>query len=294
MRALFLYSDKSGKNKAIKYHDYIVTRLLEKYEVSSVKCPSLEVFETRIKTAKEKGYDVLVIAGGDGTFSRAVNVLAPLDEKDRPTLGYIPTGTINDAGKTLGIYHSIKKAVDIILKGHSIKVDIGKVNNSFFLFVLAIGRYSDISYVVSQKKKRRIGPLSYYLLAVKEAFKPKRVKATLIADGIRMEVVTPFVLIMNSLYVGGFPVNFSNSITDGQFDVYLTKPGLFNGLLHFLFFKVKTKHIRCSHLQVKTSESSPWCVDGEKGMKGDINIICLPHHLNVFVNPSFLAKVQRK
>lgn len=293
MKALFLYSDKSGKNKSLKYHDYIVTRLLTKYDVSSINCLSLEIFEERIITAKDKGFDILIIAGGDGTISKAINALAPLKEDKRITLGYIPTGTCNDAGKSFGIYESIKKAVDIILQGQTIKVDIGKVNNSYFLSMLALGRYSDISYIALQKRKRKIGKLSYYFLAIKEAFKPKKVKATIIADGIKYDVVTPFVLIMNSLYVGGFPVNFSNSLIDGKFDIYLTKPGLFNGLLHFLFFKIKTKHIRSSHLQIKTDQESPWCVDGEKGMVGDINVICLPKHINVFASSFFLTKRKR-
>ncbi len=287
-KALFLYSDKSGKNKSIKRCKYIVKRLSEKYDVSSFCCNDLEEFNEQVIHAKEK-YDVLIVAGGDGTFNRLVNALAPLNMENRPLVGYIPTGTINDAGKSLGV-RNIKQSLKVILDGYYTDIDIGKVNDNYFIFVLAIGQYSDISYITKREKKKRFGRLAYYFIALKEAFKIRKIKATLVCDGVKYEVITPFVLVMNSVHVGGFPVNFKNSIRDGKFDVYLTKPGLFNGLLHFLFFKIKTKHIRCSSLSVETNLADSWCVDGEEGVNGKITVNCLKENLKIFANKRYISK----
>ena len=287
MKALYLYSDKSGKNKSIKRHNYIVKRLSEKYDVTSFCSSSLEEFNEQVIHCKEK-YDVLLVAGGDGTFNRLVNALGPLEKENRPIVGYIPTGTINDAGKSLGIKGNINQALKVILDGYTCDIDIGKVNESYFIFVLAVGQYSDIAYITKRDKKKKFGRLAYYFLALKEAFKIRKIKATLICDGTKYEVTTPFVLIMNSVHVGGFPVNFKNSIRDGKFDIYLTKPGLFNGLLHFLFFKVKTKHIRCTNLEVETNTNDPWCVDGEKGESGKLQIKCLKENLKIFADERYI------
>lgn len=282
MKALFLYSnDTSGKNRAYKKRDYIVKKLSSKYEVVDKCCPSLDSFDYECSHASEN-FDALIIAGGDGTFNRAVNNIASLSEENRPILGYIPTGTINDAGKSYGIKFSIRRALKIILKGNISRSDICKVNDSFFLYVLAIGQYSDISYITPRKEKRKFGRISYYLLAIKEAFQIRKIKVHIETDKECFDDVTPFVLVMNGLYVGGFPVNFKNSTVDGKFDLYLTKPGLFNGLLHFIFFKVRTRHIVTSKMKISTNANMPWCIDGEKGLTGDVIITCLPKHVRVF------------
>ncbi len=288
-KALYLYSDKSGKNKSIKRHNFIVKRLSEKYDVTSFCSSSLDEFNETVKHSYEK-YDVLIVAGGDGTFNRLVNALGPLEKEKRPIVGYIPTGTINDAGKSLGIKGNIKQALKVIIDGYTADIDIGKVNNSYFIFVLAIGQYSDIAYITKRDEKIKFGRLAYYFQALKEAFKIRKIKVNLICDGVNYEVTTPFVLIMNSVHVGGFPVNFKNSIRDGKFDIYLTKPGLFNGLLHFLFFKIKTKHIRCSSLTVSTNCLDSWCVDGEKGESGELEVSCLKANLKIFANERYLKK----
>lgn len=281
MKALFLYSDKSGKNKSIKLHKKIADVLSTKYEVTSKQCVSINELMFEAKNCS-KNYDVLIVAGGDGTLNAVVNAIAPLPKEERPTIGYIPTGTINDAGKSYGIKHSVKQALKIILAGHVVESDIGLFNDSYFLYVLAIGQYSDISYITPRIKKKRFGRLAYYFIALKEAFQRKRIHASIVADGNKADVITPFVLIMNGVNVGGFPINFSNSTTDGMFDIYLTKPGWFNGLLHYLFFKMKTRHLRANQISIATDSNMPWCVDGEKGTSGSLSIKCLPKHISIF------------
>lgn len=282
MKLLFLYSDnKSGKNKAFKKHDYIIKKLSTKYECYSKCCSSLNELDYECTHAKEK-YDVLVFAGGDGTFNRVVSNIAPLEENNRPLLGYLPTGTINDAGRSFGIGNSLKKALKIILKGKVIKADIGWYNGRYFVYVLAIGRYSDISYATPRNEKKIFGKIAYYFFALKEVFVIKNIHAHLEFDDGVIDMKTPFVLIMNGKNVGGFRVNFKNNPTDGKFNIYLTKPGVFNGLLHFIFFKIRTKKIIASNIKVSTSSSMPWCVDGESSIYGDLEIKCLPNHISIF------------
>lgn len=279
-KLLLLYSDKTGHNKSLKLNKKITKKLSTKYDVVPIYTNTLEDFCDKIKNAKQN-FDYLVVCGGDGTFNLTINILMHLDVKDRPILGYIPTGTVNDGGKSFGAY-SVRSAINVILKGNVVRSDIGKFNDQYFLYVLACGQYSDISYVVPRSKKIHFGRFSYYSLAIKEAFKYRKIFCTVETEQGIYKCETPFVLIMNGLYVGGFPVNFSNQIDDGKFDIYLTKPGLFNGLLHFLFFKIKTKHIRSSFIKVDIDSSLDWCVDGERGPKGPIEISCLPKSLTIF------------
>ena len=280
MKALLLYSSKTGSNKSIKLHDKIMKKLSSKFEISSHYCHSLSELENEI-TNSLKNYKYLFICGGDGTLNHTVNMLMSFDKEDRPVIGYIPTGTMNDAGKTYGI-RGINKAIDIILQGNIVESDIGKINDKYFVYLAAYGQYSDISYAASRDNKKKIGKLSYYKLAVQEAFQSKRYKLSIEYDGKVEEYITPFIIIMNGTYVGGFKVNFCNRIDDGLVDIYITKPGIFNGLVHYFPFKTKTKHILTSQITIKTYTDDPWCLDGEKVDFKYVNITCLYKQISIF------------
>ena len=66
---------------------------------------------------------VVVAVGGDGTINEVVNGLAGTDR----CMGIIPTGSGNDLIKSLGIPHSIEKALEILKDAHVRTIDVGKV-----------------------------------------------------------------------------------------------------------------------------------------------------------------------
>ena len=111
---MFIYNPNSGLQKINNRLSYIVETLLTKYSVVDVfKSQNKEDF---IKKCQESCgvYDTLIFAGGDGTFNMVVNALA--NKENKPILGVLPTGTINDAAKNFGIKRNLKKALKIILK----------------------------------------------------------------------------------------------------------------------------------------------------------------------------------
>lgn len=280
-KALYLYSDKTGIKRPRKFQEKIINKLSESFELTAKKTSSLEEFINECKQCKPS-FDVLIVAGGDGTFNSAISVLSTLDKNNRPILGYIPIGTINDAGKGFGVKGRVNKALKILQKQEIVDIDICKANDQYFSYVCAIGTYANISYITARTKKKFFGKLSYYWIAVKQAFKIRNIKATIIADGIKYEVKTPFVLIMNGPSVGGFLINSKTSMYDGVIDIYLTKPGIFNGLLHYMFFKIRTKHIKAKKIEISTNLNESWCFDGEKGISGKLKIELLPQNLKVF------------
>ena len=88
-------------------------------------------------------------------------------------------------------------------------------------------------------------------------------------------------MVMNSRNVGGFPVNFHYSVKDGLAEVYITKPGLFNGLLHYAFFKVKTTKLKVDYIKITLKNDEYWCFDGEQGDKKFVEISVLKQELKV-------------
>lgn len=278
-KALFLYSKAAGTGK-------IIPRVLEiKQELSSafeqVDLCLFDGVEEGMAKAKQAcgNYDALLVSGGDGTFFHIVNAL--VNEKNIPTLGYINGGTICDVGRNFGIYGSYKKAIKIIKEGHTCFYDLVDCNGTVFNYMAAIGAYSDIAYATPRYLVRKMGRLAYYFRAITQAFRHSRTNVTIEVDGKTIKRKTPFVLLMNGKNVGGFRVNRRSSIKDGKLELFLAKPGLFNGLLHYLFH-FGVMRISAAELKIHTDSNQAWCMDGEETFSGDIHAKILPKKLRIF------------
>ena len=280
MKALFIYNKTSGKNVVLKKKEFIISSLKEVFdEVDIVESLSEEHF---VKIAKEScgKYDSLIFSGGDGTFNMTINAIA--NEKNRPILGVIPTGTINDAAKNFGVSSNIKKALAIIKSQKVRNFDIGKLNDKYFVFTAAIGAYADIPLITTKKEKKRFGPLAYYFRAFPKFFKWIKINGKIEIDDQVLDYETPFVLIMNSSHVGGFKINPKSNVSDGKMDVFLTRPSIFNSLLNFLLFRKRVKHYQGSHIKVNVNVDDYWDIDGEKGPQGDADITVLANHISIY------------
>lgn len=281
MKVLYLYSDKTGVAKSKRKVDRLNSKLREIYsDITIKKTEDLSDFKNAILESVGV-FDAVIVAGGDGTLKFAVGVLMSVRKEKRPILGYIPTGTVNDAGKAVGYKGSIRQALKVLKRGNIDTVDVCKVNNDYFNFVCAAGAFSDIAYVVQRGYKKFLGRLAYYFYAVSQVFKRREIECEIETKNGKFSVKTPFIMIMNSRNVGGFPVNFDFSVKDGVVEVYITKPGLFNGLLHYAFFKVKTTKLKVDWIKITLKNDEYWCFDGERGDKKSVEIQVLKQELRV-------------
>ena len=281
MKVLYLYSDKTGVAKSDRKVNRLNNKLKEIYsDITIKKTESLDDFKNSILNSVGV-YDAVIVAGGDGTLKYAVGVLMGIAKENRPVLGYIPTGTVNDAGKAVGIKGSIRQSLKVLKAGNIDTVDVCKVNNEYFNFVCAAGAFSDISYVVKRGSKKILGRLAYYFYALSQVFKRRVVEYEIETKDGKFTGKTPFILVMNSRNVGGFPVNFDFSVKDGVVEVYITKPGLFNGLLHYALFKVKTTKLKVDYIKISLKNDEYWCFDGERGDKKTVEIKVLNQELKV-------------
>ena len=78
------------------------------------------------RAAAELGgaYDLVVCAGGDGTFNEMVSGLMQLPEC--PEVGYLPNGSTNDFAASLHIPATPLKAAESIVNGHPFYLDVGR------------------------------------------------------------------------------------------------------------------------------------------------------------------------
>ena len=168
-KCIVIYNPVSGKEDFQYKLDYVEQRFKDAdYEVEFISTQKPKHAIAITKDACDREFDLLVIAGGDGTFHEVIN---GLQLKKIPRIGYIPSGTTCDFAHTLNIPKNVGKAIDIILNGEPVKMDIINSNKGKFVYVSAIGTYVDISYVTDSRLKKYLGPLAYFITGVKEFFK---------------------------------------------------------------------------------------------------------------------------
>ena len=82
--------------------------------------------------------------------------------KDIPP-GFIPLGSTNDFAKSLGIPTDVSDAVNAIINGTPMPVDMGVFGKDSFIYVAGFGNFTAISYSANQKVKNVLGKNAYYL-----------------------------------------------------------------------------------------------------------------------------------
>lgn len=174
------------------------------------------------------GRELVILGGGDGTMSAAAEALVAHDL----VLGILPLGTANDLARTLGIPLSLQEACDVIAEGRLQAIDVGKVNDRFFLNVASVGLGAAVQRFHRGERKRRWKLLSYPL-SVLDAFRVTRsFRARLTCDDERKEFRCIHLAVGNGRhYGGGMTIADDAAIDDGVLDLYALRPQSLSELL---------------------------------------------------------------
>jgi len=292
-----MYNPQSGKGIITKNLKYIIEKLDKHFE-------SVEIFKTekpkdmQIKAAQSCGiYDAIIFAGGDGSFNEVMQGIA--EKENRPILGYIPCGTINDIARALKIPRTIKKAVKNIINGVTKKFDIMKVNDCYAMYCVCAGAFTSASYLAPQCDKKVWGRIAYGFQGIKNNMRFSNFTIKFNSENAHYETETVFVLIMNGKSVAGFKINDGGSMNDGKLEVIIVKqqanPTFLKKVRAFInvikvfilgYKRLKEKEIERvegSHFIFETDEEVIWNFDGEKGICGDIHIDVLNEHISLIV-----------
>lgn len=232
-RARLIYNPSSGREQLKKNLAYILNRLEHAgYEASTHATTPEEGCATRAaKQAGERGFDLVIAAGGDGTIFEVVNGLADLQK--RPMLGIIPAGTTNDFARALEISRDIEQAMDVICSGHHEPIDIGRMNNKYFTNIAAAGTLTELTYEVPAKLKTMVGQMAYYIKGIEKLPQVKPTAVRIEYDGKLFEGEIMMFLVANTNSVGGFEkLAPSASLQDGMFDFLVVKKTSFPEFVH--------------------------------------------------------------
>lgn len=231
--------------------------------------------------------DLVIVCGGDGTINSAARGVL---ETGLP-MGIMPMGTANDLARTLGIPDDLLKAADIILAGHTSRIDLGEVNGHPFFNVASMGLSADLARGLTPEVKRRWGKLGYALAALKVALKTKPFRAQIISGDETVSVKTLQIAVGNGVhYGGGNVVHADATIEDGHLDLYsleladVWKFGLMLGAFrrgeHGAWDEVRTA--KSTEFDIRTKEPMPINTDGDIVTHTPAHFIIRPSAVTVF------------
>lgn len=264
----------SGKKLAKQY----MTGMIEKFDKAgyNVTACCTQIDKNAYEIVKNRGseFDIVVCVGGDGTLKETVCAVIELGN-DMP-IGYIPMGSTNDFAISLGIPTDVNKAVESIIEGEPMSVDMGKFGDEFFVYVAGFGNFTAISYSASQKMKNLIGKNAYYLQAVHDFFHMKPYHARVEADGEFFEGDYFYGAASNSYKVGGMPVlhNIGVEFDDGYHELVLVRMFKNPGEILYLANSMVKKDVasndlvtirHCKNIKFMFDEPTAFTLDGEFG-----------------------------
>ena len=298
-KARVIYNPTAGK-EAVKRELPIILETLEiaGFEASAHATTCEGDATEAAKSAVERRFDLVIAAGGDGTINEVIQGLA--EQSYRPKLGVIPVGTTNDFARALHIPRDIKKAVQIIAAGRSMLLDIGKVNEQYFINIAGGGQLTELTYDVPIKLKTMLGQLAYYIRGIEmlPSLRPTHAKIEY-DDGVIEEDIMLF-LLSNSNSVGGFEKLAPDAkLNDGYFDLLILKKVNLAEFIHIASLALRGAHlnndniiyVKSKHVKVTPTEKMQLNIDGEYGGLLPGEFINLKQHIE-FLVPDEFAELQ--
>lgn len=272
-KMLFIYNPKAGKAQ-------IRNKLADILDIFTKAGYEITIYPTqRQGDAMERAsacpadMDILVCSGGDGTLDEVVTGMMKADL--HIPIGYIPAGSTNDFGGSLGLPRNMIKAAQTLVDGQNFSCDIGSFNKDVFVYIAAFGLFTDVSYETEQDMKNVLGHMAYLLEGAKRisGLRSYPMKVTYEDKVIQDDFI--FGMITNSVSVGGFKRITGNNVKldDGVFEVTLIRQPknpieLNNILVSLLNRDIDNNAMYCfrtSSLTIQTHNPIAWTLDGEYG-----------------------------
>lgn len=210
---LIVINPQTGK-KGLRYLNKLTDTLLIKkisFDIFHTKADS-QLTENELSDILNNYSDVISI-GGDGTLNMLSNVLA----FKNISLGIIPCGTGNDFSRH--IYKKTDNVISTVTKARSIKVDLGKCNDRYFINVLGVGYDAMVAEKTKDDNKLLFRSFFYLWNALKYLPFYKEKNVHLKGINLNKNEATFMAAIGNGSFFGsGMNITPNADITDGLLD----------------------------------------------------------------------------
>lgn len=279
----FIYNPHAGDHYIVDQLDEIIA-LHQEYGYSLVPCRlDGNMDMARAMEDITLDYHHILIAGGDGTVDILVNYM--MDRGINIPVGILPMGTANDYAKFIKIPKDVTEAIKKMLTLPPKAMDLGKINDKYFLNVASTGLLTDVSQRTQGELKNAIGKLAYYIKGIEQIPSFRKIPVKITSEDGNFQGDMFALLVFNGRTAGNMDFAYKSKADDGLLDVILIKANFMdlmaaiprlirgdhledpiNGLLYF-----QTKELTIE----TTDELIVSDIDGERGPDFPLHIECV-------------------
>ena len=234
--------------------------------------------------------DCIVVAGGDGTVNEVINGLA--DPRATP-ITHMALGTANLLARELGIPRDPEALVEVVERGATRHVDLGRLDGSRFLLVASSGFDSMVTERIQRSGKKPHRYAGYFapLLRTLAEYRPPRLEVSVDAG----EPLTGGLAVVSNIrnYGGLFSVTDRARCDSGHLDVCVFPRAEIRDLLRYARAARAARVSRLEGVEYRTGrrvhiaspEPVPVQVDGDHWCETPIDIDLEPSVVPILVPP---------
>lgn len=288
-----IYNSGAGQSKFTYSLDTVIEKFMQNdIEVLIYRASERDNLEEFLKDTDNESVYGIVVAGGDGTLNKVINIMMKYNIKT--PLGVMPAGTSNDFARHINMPNDFNECIDKILANNVMPIDIGKVNDKYFINVCSAGLFTNSSQRADKNLKKLLGKVSYFINGAKELFKFRPFTVKIETDEEMFFEKINLFLIFNGSSVGGMKYFTSDSsIQDGLLDLVIIKNcnlhevgGLVANILagrsvdnkNVIYKKTKTVTIQ----KLKGNCDRP-DIDGDEAPDFPLEVSCIEDGINMFL-----------
>ncbi|WP_367890726.1 diacylglycerol/lipid kinase family protein [Sphingomonas morindae] len=262
-RAALIVNARSRKGRAQFRHACTLLRAagVDLAEAYAVRKP--EQLPDRVRAAVARGIGLVIVGGGDGTMSSAVDLLVGHETR----LGVLPLGTANSFARTLGLPLDLPGAVDVIASGVPRAIDLGMIDGDYFANCATLGIAPQIAETVPHGLKAWLGRPGYLLWAARQLARYQPFRVTIGEETVDAVEVR----IANGRFHGGVDLVEEAALDSGRIVVQAVIGQSRAGLIaswaaSVLRLPQRDRLVRSfegTSLRIATPEPMPISIDGE-------------------------------
>ncbi len=284
----FIYNPYSGESTIVSDIDKVIM-VHQKYGYEVV--PFRISFEYDMSKAFEgidESYKYILVAGGDGTVDNAVNHMKRLGINI--PIGILPVGTANDFAKFIGIPEDIEAACEQILSSKPKKLDLGKINDKYFINVASTGLFTDVSQKTDVNLKNTMGKLAYYVKGLEQLPNFRKLKIKVKSENDVFDGNMYLMMVFNGQTAGNLKFAYKAEVDDGMLDIIIIKAGMIKDMIALFIKMIKGDHLedaagleyfKSNRIEIECYEDIVTDIDGERGPDFPLVIECIKQGFEV-------------
>ncbi|WP_339060761.1 diacylglycerol kinase family protein [Tepidibacillus marianensis] len=268
----FIVNPVSGNGKTKRYIPLIEKLLKEKsieyqFLMTEYKGHAVKI---AYSLRREPKSHLVIAMGGDGTLNEVVNGLYPSDVR----LGYIPAGSGNDFAREMGIPSDPVQALLKIIEGPPKPIDIGKINERYFVNAAGIGFDGKVIQIANRSPfKHKFGKFIYIIAVIQALYGYQPTQLEMVVNGKKYSFKGVWLIaVSNGRYFGGgMKISPNAKNNDGLLDVCVINEMTPLQLIRYFPTIFSGKHIdlpyvkmfRGSKIDIFSESVLPIQIDGE-------------------------------